>query len=233
MSIRPPIRPRAAPLRLSVLAAIAAAVPVDAQVAAGTVEGRDDGRPVAGAWVVLHDQRLAPVDSARTDHRGRFEIAAPDAGDYVLIVRLEGFLTVSETVALQAGRTTERSIHMPLVSTAAAALMRGAIEREVFFQIPLEELCREPLRPWEAGVLLGVTRDRRTLEPIPGVVVELATGDSTFSRVSTPSGAFWFCNVPQGEARIVVRAEGADPDSSLANIRAGTISWYDGLVRRP
>jgi Carboxypeptidase regulatory-like domain len=219
-------------LPLAAAATLAAATSAAPQAVAGTVIGRDDERPVPGAWVFLHDRALTPLDSARTDDQGRFEVAAAAPGDYVLIVRLEGFLTVSATLTLEAGRTTRRRVEMPLVSTAAAALMRGAIEREAFFQIPIEELCREPLRPWEAGVLIGVTRDRRTLEPIPGALVELATGDSASSRVSTPSGAFWFCNVPQGEARIVVRAEGAPPDTSIATIRAGTISWYDGLIDR-
>ncbi|MDX1674128.1 MAG: hypothetical protein R3314_04920, partial [Longimicrobiales bacterium] len=51
------------------------------------------------------------------------------------------------------------------------------------------------------------------------------------ARVATAAGSFWFCNVPPGRVRMVARADGFAPDTSHATIRAGTISWYDALLR--
>jgi hypothetical protein len=227
---------RSWPVAYALAACCLAPIPVVAQAVAGTVVASDPDRPVAGARVVLIDPALAALDSTTTDGAGRFRLDAPRAGDFVLLVRLEGYLSVSTSVEVRGSETATRRIEMPLVSVPAALVMREAITREAAFQLPLDELCQEPLRPWEAGMLVGVTRLRRTMEPVPGALVTLEPlPPATFAvrtRVSTESGTFWFCNVPAGTVRLVVRARGLAADTTRATIHAGTISWYDGLLNR-
>ncbi len=194
----------------------------------------DHGRALAGARVTLLDSALVAVDSGPTDPAGRFRLAA-SPGDLVVMVEFEDHLTYTERIRVEPGDEVSMRISMPLVSVPAALVMREAISREAAFQLPLDELCREHLRPWEAGMLLGVVRLRRTMEPVPEALVVLEPlPPDTFAvrtRPATASGAFWFCNVPEGTVRVVIRARGLAPDTTRAIIRPGTISWYDGLLR--
>lgn len=219
-----------------------------AQLVEGTVTDVDYGRPISDASVLLVDTLSVTVDSTATDDTGRFRLVAPRPGSFILFVKIEGYLSYSDVTSVTAGDTVQRRIAMPLISARAARVMHDVIEREAAFRLPWEELCNEPVRPWEAGVLVGVARDRGTLDPVSRAVVRLEPlGDADpaaqappgaepesdpwpRSRVATPTGAFWFCNVPVGRARIVARADGFATDTSYATIRAGTISWYDALL---
>lgn len=222
------------------------------QVVEGTVTDADYDRPIGDAPVRIVDTLSVTVDSSTTDDAGRFRLVAPRPGPYILFVEIEGYLSYSDFTTLAAGDTVRRDIEMPLVSARAARVMHEVIEREAAFQLPWEELCGEPVRPWEAGVLVGVARDRSTLDPVGRAVIHVEPLEDVDpgaqappagtapesepwprSRVATPTGAFWFCNVPVGRARIVARAEGFATDTSYATIRAGTISWYDALLPRP
>ena len=187
-----------------------------AQALTGAVMDADSGQPVAGAEVRLLDTGSATLDAVRTADDGRFRLEAPGPGSYILHVRLEGHLTYTDAVDLDAAETLDRDVTMPLISTAAARVMHDVIHRESAFRLPWEELCDEPVRPWEAGVLVGVSRERSTLDPIAGAVVRLEPVDGEDgdtrprdawprTRVATATGAFWFCNVPEGRARIVCR----------------------------
>lgn len=230
------------------MAGLATPTGAPAQAVRGTVADADYHRPVSGATVLLVDSLSANVDATTTDEAGRFHLAAPAPGRFVIHVALEGYLSYSSDIALTRGETAAVAIAMPVISTRAARAMQEVIDREAAFQLPWEELCGEPVRPWEAGVLVGVSRDRATLDPVPRAVVVLeplegpepgrdsaaaSTGAAwPRTRLATATGAFWFCNIPPGRARIVARAEGFRGDTSHATIRTGTISWYDALLRR-
>lgn len=236
-------------LAAALLALDAPSAAGQATAVAGHVVDADAGLPLPGAVVTVLDTLGATIAAATTDGQGRFRVPAPAAGEYLLYVRLDQYLSHSAVVRVpeEDGAAEEVRVEMPLVSVAAARVMREVIDREAAFRIPLEELCQEPLRPWEAGVLVGVARSRQGLEPIPHAVVrvEPIQGDagadppppadrrtpSVDGRVATDTGAFWFCNVPVGRTRVVARAAGFAPDTSYAAIRAGTISWYDALLR--
>jgi hypothetical protein len=209
---------------------------VAAQSVDGVVLGMGKGpggedAPIAGARVILFGDGATPIDSTVTDPAGRFRLPLPGPGAYAFVVQLDGYLTVSETIDARDRSAVRSRVVMPLVSAAAAETMRYAIERESALSLPFEELCGEPPRPWEAGIIIGVTRDRRTLEPVPSIPVELVPdGGEPRVRISTDSGAFWFCNVIAGEVRITSRAPGLPPDTFRAVVRAGAISWYDALI---
>ena len=207
-----------------------------AQSIRGTVIGTDYDRPLVGATVLLVDSTSVPVDSVVADTAGRFLLDAPAAGTFIVYVAPPGYLSSSNAVQLSAGDTAELRIEMPVVSAAAADVMRDVINREAAFQLPWEELCEEPVRPWEAGVLVGVSRNRTTMEPLPRAVVRLEPLEADApgwprTRIATETGAFWFCNVPPGRVRAVARADGFAVDTWNAIIRAGTVSWYDALLR--
>lgn len=213
-----------------------------AQEVAGRVVDAEQRRPIAGAHVTLLDSTAAAVDSTTTDDGGAFRVAAPGPGRYLVHVEVAGYLSYSDGVRVEAGEVVEHRLEMPVVSVAAALVMQEVIDREAAFQLPIEELCEEPLRPWAAGVLVGVARSRQSLEPVPRAVVRLEplpdsvpsdAASAARSRVATATGAYWFCNVPAGRARLVVRADGLAPDTSVIVIRAGTMSWYDALLRWP
>lgn len=228
------------------LVALAAVAPAAGQQVRGTLMAADHDRPVAGALVVLYHTDATPVDSARTDSAGRFTLHATRPGEHRLHIELEGFLTLTEFLTLERGETVDRRIEIPLISAAAAVNIRDIIEREDALQLPLDELCREALRPWEAGLLVGMVRDRRTNEPVPAArlrvtpvpaaAVEAGEGreqePAARRGAATSAGVYWFCNLPPGRVRLVARQDGFRPDTSYATIRAGTVSWYDVLLRR-
>lgn len=227
--------PRHLPVFLAIYLGLAGGpLRATAQTIRGTVTGEDSGRPLTGASVLLMDTLSAPVDSTVTDSAGLYRLAAPVPGAFVVHVAPPGYLASSTTVRLAAADTARLDIAMPVISEAAADVMRQVIDREAAFQLPWEELCGEPVRPWETGVLVGVARDRGSMDPLPRAVVRLERmegGTPPQIRVATATGAFWFCNVPPGRVRVTARAEGHAPDAWVASIRAGTISWYDALLR--
>ena len=248
-------------LRAGVLAAIACltAGPATAQVLQGTVVDADRDVAIDGAIVLLVDSVGAVIDSTATDPDGRYRVTAPDPGSYMLHVARDGYLSYSTGIAAGPGAPVEHRVEMPVISNRAARVMNEVIQREAALQAPWGELCGEPVRPWEAGVLVGVTRNRTTMEPVPRTVVRLALDERAGSgadsagatpapggepgghdtepepwprtRIATETGAFWFCNVPMGRVRVVARADGYATDRFEADVRAGTISWYDVLLR--
>jgi hypothetical protein len=235
---------RRAPAAIGAVLGLLAAAGLPAQAVEGVVFAPDHDRAVDGAAVLLLGDDPAPLDSARTDDRGRYRLAAPGAGEYLVHVRYEGYLSVTEWVRVPASGTVRLRIDMPLVSATAARGIQDLLEREDALRLPLDQICREPLRPWEAGLLVGVTRDGTTMEPVPEAIVLVdpigeddeplpgpgGAGRRTF--VSTAAGAYWLCNLPAGRVRVVARAPGFRPDTTVAVIRAGTVSWYDALMRR-
>lgn len=218
---------------LSALLALAAA-PAAAQVVYGTARESRNGRPLAGAELLLVDSAGTAVDSTRAAGGGAFRLLAPRAGSYFIHVQLDGWAGVpSDGFVVQPGRDREVDVRVPLIGAAALAHMRSILEDEGM-QRPLEEICGEPLRPWEAGILVGTVRDRRTREPVRGAEVRVATaaGEALRATVSNARGSYVLCNLPAA-TELTVTAEAADGrrDVLRPEIRAGVTAWYDLLVR--
>ncbi|NIP82140.1 MAG: hypothetical protein GWM90_24130 [Gemmatimonadetes bacterium] len=218
---------------------LGAATSATGQTVRGAVVAEDSGRPLPDVLVTLLDDHGAPVGSTRTDAAGAYLLRAPGPGRFTLLIEPDGYLGTSRLLPpLTPGASLERRVEMPLISGAAARAMEEVVRRERALQRPLEELCGEPLRPWEAGLLVGVARERGTRAPVPRALVRLAPVDSLGrpgperTAVATGAGAYWFCNVPEGLARVVAAASGFRTDTSIARIRPGTISWYDALLGR-
>lgn len=80
------------------------------------VSGRvteSNGPPVQGARALFARAPGAVPDiAALTDSSGRFSLAAPQAGDYVLEVAADGFLTQRVHVTVGTGEKRELSIEL-------------------------------------------------------------------------------------------------------------------------
>jgi hypothetical protein len=219
---------------LAVLLALAAA-PAYGQAVSGEVRDADHDRPLPGARLLLLDGDGVPVDSARADRSGRFRLAAPAAGSYVVLFRMDGWATVpSEELRLERGATLPLAFRVPLVATAAIREMSNVIALESRLQESLPDICGEPFRAWEAGLLVGTVRLRATREPIPGARVAVsASGDVARATISSENGVYVLCNVPVGpKVRITVETPAGIVEETDVEIRAGTASWYDLAVGR-
>jgi uncharacterized membrane protein YccC len=68
----------------------------------GTVQARDDNRPLAGATITLLDERGDVVRTARTDTAGQYEVPAIATGNYTLVAA--GLPPTCTTANLTVGR---------------------------------------------------------------------------------------------------------------------------------
>jgi hypothetical protein len=216
---------------LLLAAAAAAAAPLAGQAVQGELRSADSGVILPGARLLLLSAEGEPVDSARTDRTGRFRLAAPAAGSYTVYFRIDGYVSVpSEPVQLAAGSTADLAFQVPLVSVAAVRQMSDMVSIESRLQESLPEICGEPLRAWEAGLLVGFVRSRATRAPVAGVRVAVADadGDVVRSSVSSDNGVYVLCNVPLGPAvRITLESPDGTVETTDVEIRPGTASWYD------
>jgi hypothetical protein len=215
----------------------AGAAPAGAQVVEGQLRAASTNRPLAGARLHLIDEHDGAVDSTRTDVTGRFRLAAPAAGTYLLYFQLDGWASVpSDPIRLTADATSDFDFIVPLVSNAAIRQIGEIFAMDARLQTALPELCGEPFRAWEAGLLLGRVRPRAGGEPIAGARVMViapagAGADAGRATLSSESGVYILCNVPPGTAVgiRVVSPDGVVDDTDV-EIHAGTASWYDLLV---
>lgn len=208
--------------------------------AAQSVRGdvRDDARdiPIAGARLHLLGAGGVVVDSTRTGENGVFELTAPAAGTYTLYFQLDGWASVpSDPLQLLRGQTVQYPFRVPLVSNAAIRQMSDMIGMDERLQTALPEMCGEPLRSWEAGLLVGIVRTRARSKPVAGARVAVAADDGTTARstLSSENGIYILCNVPLGEAvKITVETPDGAMETTDVEIRAGMVSWYDLSVGR-
>ena len=215
--------------------AFAGPSPTAAQEVRGELRWEERDVPLPGARLLLLSEHGAHVDSAVTDHAGRFRLTAPETGTYYLYFHSDGWASVtSNPVSLQRGSVTAFDFTVRLVAGAAIRQMSDVIRANEHLQSSLPEICGEPLNAEGSGVLVGVVRERKTRRPIGGARVSVATGAGKFSRstLSTGTGVYVLCNVPAGAA-VTVSAEAPDglSERTSAIIRAGTISWYDLHLR--
>lgn len=210
---------------------LALAQPLAGQALRGTLLDEDRGRPVAGATLLLMDSASTVVDTARSDVRGGFRLAARAAGEYTVVFQLDGYAGhTSGTVRVEPGAATGFTYRVPLVANAALREMSDIMGLEPRLQQALPEICGEAFRPWEAGLLVGRVRQRAGNVPVAGarVAVAEAEGDVARSTVSNANGVYVLCNVPVGTAiRVTAQLPDGAAETTEVEIRAGTASWYD------
>jgi hypothetical protein len=215
-------------LALALLLSVAA-VPAGAQAVRGELRDEDRGQPLPGARLLLLNDDGMATDSTVTDRAGRFRLAAPGAGTYTVYFRADGWAGVpSEPLRLPADATIEFDFRVPLIATAAIRHMSDVIGREPQLQQSLPQICGEPFRGWEAGLLVGIVRRRASGEAIPHAMVAVGTGSAARSTFSSGNGVYILCNVPVGPAvKITIETPDGTTEVTDVEIRAGTASWYD------
>jgi hypothetical protein len=226
-----PILRALAALAALVLLLPVAAPPVVAQAVRGDLRDADRDRLLPGARLLLLNEAGAAVDSTHTDRAGRFHLTAPHAGSYTIYFRVDGWAGVpSDPIRLAEGATTDYEFRPPLVATTAIRQMSDVLGMEPRLQQALPEICGEPFRGWEAGLLVGVVRRRASGAPVPGalVAVAAAAGPVVRSTFASENGVYVLCNVPVGSAvTITIEAPDGASETTDVEIRAGTASWYD------
>lgn len=215
------------------LALLLPAGALSAQTVRGTVRDDEHRRPIPGARLQLVDGAGASVDSARADAQGGYVLRARAPGTHFIAFALEGYASFSsDTLQLAAGGRTF-DFRVPLVSSAALRNITEIMHADARLQESLPEICGEPFRPWEAGLLIGVVRERGSERPVGGVRVSApGTAESDVrATLSTEKGVFVLCNVRVGKAvPVTLQVPGRAPERSDVEIRAGTVAWSDLLV---
>lgn len=203
-----------------------------AQSVRGDLRDRDHDRVLPGARLYLLDDAGIAVDSTRTDRSGRFLLSAPAAGEYIVHFHIDGWASVpSNWLRLGPDSTVDLQFRVPLVHHTAVRQLGDMIDMDARLQTAIPEICGEPLRLTEAGMLVGVVRTRATRQPLAGARVSIAAADETVARatISSDNGIYILCNVPLGTA-VAITIESADgrlSETTDVEIRAGTVSWYD------
>lgn len=219
------------PLLLALALLAAGTAPASAQEVRGTALDDARGAPLPGARLLLVDREQSTVvDSTRADRSGRYRLAARRAGMYVLVFQMDGYASVtSGNVRLEQGATTDFDFRVTLAGNSALLQMGDVIRMNEQLQGSLPEICGEPFRAWEAGLLVGVVRSRAARTPVRGARVSIAAGDGIArSTVSNENGVYVLCNVPVGPAvPITISLADGTVERTDAEIRTGTASWYD------
>ena len=218
--------------RILLLAAalVSAAAPARAQIVRGELRDSERDRPIAGARLLLVTNSASVVDSTSSDASGRFQLTAPAPGAYAISFELDGWAGVlSDTLHLTARAARDYTFRVRLVSNEALKYIGNILDMESRLQGSVTEICGEPFRGWEAGILVGVVRDRATRRPVARARVSVAhNGAAARSTLSGDTGVFVLCNVPAGNAITItaVPQAGAEHTYTL-EIRAGSARWYD------
>jgi hypothetical protein len=145
---------------------------------------------------------------------------------------------------------------VPLLTHAEVDRIADIISADGRLQRPLPELCGEPVRAWEAGLLVGVVRERGSDRPVAGARIAVAGANSpgraasgqprsnaetqgrqagegaTRATVSSANGIYVLCNVLAGPAvKLVITSPQGFSETTQVEVRAGTVGWYDLPVR--
>jgi hypothetical protein len=104
------------------------------------------------------------------------------------------------------------------------------VSMEARLQESLPQICGEPFRAWEAGLLVGTVRVRATNAPIPFARVTAydAAGEAVRTGIASENGVYVLCNLPPGRAvRIAIETPTGATEDTDVEIRTGSASWYD------
>ncbi|GAA1394186.1 hypothetical protein GCM10009639_28050 [Kitasatospora putterlickiae] len=109
------------------------------------------GLPVGGAHLTVVDHDGRQLDEGTADQDGRYDLAVPDAGQYVLLVGARGHLPqVAEVEVSSSRHCAEVTVRLP-----EATMVRGAV-RDDWLRMPVPEAL--VLLMDEAGEVVGSTR---------------------------------------------------------------------------
>lgn len=221
-----------------VVALLASTVDLAAQTVQGSLVESDDGAPINGATVILLDQGGTEVGRGSTDAQGAFQLEAPAAGIYMVMVEREGYANhLTDTFALAADETypldlTLRSQHVGETGLSAMDTLEGA----ALVAAAISNACRDEFVPGLHGIAFGIIRDEESGDPIPGAAARLrwkpadGPGVSRQERTTRTDevGAYLVCDLPAGrDVEVTPTIDGIDGDDVTFRVRAGTMSKHD------
>ena len=137
---------------------------VTGSAAAQTFRGKllqaDGATPAANARVWLLNRRGATVDTARSNDNGRFELRAPRAGEYQIIVRRIGYVP-EHTSALQVATGQIREEDVRLLSTQVLPTVDVSVSRDIqrVFGLDSRSLGNQFVRPEKVDQLRSFSLD--------------------------------------------------------------------------
>lgn len=216
------------------------AAPGDA-VEAQTVEGQvtwADGAPVEGATATLVDAAFQQVDRGVTDADGRYRLAAPAPGDYMVLVDVEGYSSqVSELLSVGEGDTTTLDVEIAGQKVGERALSQAdTLSDAELLAALIADACRNEFIRNIHGILLGSVRDAATGSVIPGATITVQGGRrsalSPFgSRIQVRTdndGVFLVCKAPAAQdLKIQAVVEGTEGEETVARVQPGTMKRLD------
>jgi hypothetical protein len=185
---------------------VLATPPVFSNVTGVLVRGGNGPRPLAGRWVVLHQvtmQAGGPVDSVRSDARGRWRLRAPQVDSlavYVVSAVHDGLAYFSQPIVLVAGQATTADTLVVYDTTSRGPAVRLR-RRLVTVAKPNPDGARDVLEILELenpGRITRVAADSQHptwTGAIPPAALRFQVGSGDFSVDGRPTGR------PRGRVR--------------------------------
>jgi len=192
-------------LALRVLDAAAKPAPDDIVLSGRIVDG-DTGAPLSGALIQLSG---AASDSYVSDASGEFQLNNLTAGNYQILVSLDGFGELTQNTFLAQGDKANL----------------GGVQLS---RIMMDPDTGEPL---SIGVVRGAITDRASGEPLAGVSVAIA--GTALATTTNASGEYQLTSVPAGALQLSASLAGYLPASGSASLSSGqTLIFSPSLMQQ-
>lgn len=206
----------------------------DSQTIEGVLTDTRTGRGISGAQVTLFDTLGVERDATETGQDGGFVVHGGGAGVFLISVHRPGYADrLSDEIHLSEGeRVSYRMDVSPLSSDQVESMQSTLASNDRIRQV-LVDTCAGRIDPANAGLVLGVVRDRTGEQGVGGARVVLASpGGEPLIAVTDRLGGYVFCAAPPGSGQpLTVTAEGWNSSVQEIEVRAGVISWYDFRLR--
>lgn len=195
------------------------AVPLTAQQIGGVVFDEATGAPVQGASVNALDARLQAVGRVVTDATGRFGLALPDTGYYVVSASRSGYAaSAPEQVWLGPGEEV----------TVMLALRRSVTRADSAATAEVQEVtARRAAEGARTGYLYGQVLDNDGGQPI--VNADVQVDGEAGGTITNGDGRFAIRAVPPGRVRLRFQHLSYAPRQTTVEVQPGMA--YEVRVR--
>lgn len=207
-------------------------LPLSAQEVRGVVVDQATGVPIEGVTVLLLGGDYQQHGAMATDDEGRFALAAPRPGEYVVVAQVTGYTTlVSPTIQLLRGQARQHRFEIKTLGWSPEPAPEPEYTAESMARA-LALMCEGENDLAEQGILVGIVRDSLTSIPLPEVDTRLEWTEGgrlrQRSRISGPDGSFVFCDAPAGKARhLSAEVAGLASSGTTFEVRRGMIKRKD------
>ena len=210
---------------------------LDAQRVEGKVTW-SGGEPVVGAGTTLLDGAFQTVAEGVTDSDGRYHLVAPEAGEFILVVAVEGYPSkMSDPLSLTTTGTVTYDLALPDQRVGEGELsVADTLSDADLLAAAIAESCQGRFMPGFHAILFGLVRDEATGTVIPRADIlvrrenplELKPGSTRLDTQADSDGVYLICTAPAGE-EIQVRAISEETEGAWTTevTQAGTMRRVD------